>query len=225
MRILVVEDEVRLAEALKQILAQEKYTVDLVHNGVDGLDYGASGAYDAIILDVMLPGLDGFAVVRALREDKVATPVLMLTAKDEIADKVQGLDRGADDYMTKPFAPEELLARVRALTRRQGEVAMETLAYGDLTLGLSDYTLRKGGKSVRLGQKEYDLLRILMSNPTMVMPKETLLIKVWGSEAEVDENSVEAYISFLRKKFFYLGSKVAIQAVRRVGYRLEDKPA
>lgn len=225
MRILIVEDEIRLAEALRQILQQERYTVDMVHDGVDGLDYGTSEAYDAIILDVMLPGMNGFDVVRALRREKVATPVLMLTAKDEITDKVHGLDRGADDYMTKPFSPEELLARVRALTRRQGEVTMERLTYGDLTLNLSDYTLYAGAKSVRLGQKEYDILRILMSNPTMIMSKETLLIKVWGSEADVDENSVEAYISFLRKKFFFLGSTVSIQAVRRVGYRLEENAA
>lgn len=225
MRILVVEDEVRLADALSQILRQEKYAVDVAYDGTDGLDRASSGEYDVIVLDIMLPGLNGFEVVKALRAEKIATPVLMLTARDDVADKVMGLDRGADDYMTKPFAPEELLARVRALSRRLGEVALETLSFGDLTLGLSDYTLRCGSKSIRLGQKEYDVLRLLMANPAMVMPKETLLIRVWGSEGDAMDNNVEVYMSFLRKKFQYLGSAVTVQAVRKVGYRLEEAAA
>lgn len=221
MRVLIVEDEVRLAEALGQILRQAKMSVDIVHDGQSGLDYAASGEYDVIVLDVMLPKLGGFDVAKRLREARVATPVLMLTARDEVSSKVQGLDAGADDYMTKPFAPEELLARIRAMTRRQGEVTMETLAYEDLTLNLSTYTLHCGAKSVRLGQKEFDVLRLLLSNPTMVMPKETLLVRVWGSESSAEDNNVEAYISFLRKKFSYLGTRVTIGNVRRVGYRLE----
>lgn len=225
MRILIVEDEVRLADALGQILSQAKYAVDIVHNGQDGLDYALSGEYDVVVLDIMLPKMNGFEVARALREQKNATPVLMLTARDEVSDKVRGLDAGSDDYMTKPFAPEELLARVRALSRRQGEVAMETLTYGDLTLNLANYTLEKGGKSVRLGMKEFEVLRLLMANPTMVMPKETILVKVWGSDSDVEENNVEAYVSFLRKKFCYLDSKVNITAVRRVGYQLEERAA
>lgn len=221
MRILVVEDEVRLAEALEQILRQANYAVDLVHDGESGLDYALSGEYDVIVLDVMLPKRDGFSVVSGLRSEKSAVPVLMLTAKDEVSSKVQGLDAGADDYMTKPFSPEELLARVRALTRRQGEIAMETLSFGDLTLNLSAYTLSNGGKSVRLGLKEFEVLRLLMQNPAMVMPKETLLVRVWGAESDAEDNNVEAYISFLRKKFSYLGSKVSIGTIRRVGYQLE----
>lgn len=222
MRILIVEDEEHLAEALAQILLEAHYAVEVVHDGQDGLDYALSGNFDVIILDVLLPGKTGFEVVRELRKQHVATPVLLLTALDEVGNKVEGLDCGADDYMTKPFSPEELLARVRALSRRQGEVAVEQLTFGDLSLSLSNYTLARGAKSVRLGYKEFEVLRILMSNPTSVVPKETLLVKVWGSESGAEDNNVEAYISFLRKKFFYLGSRVNIGTVRRVGYRLEE---
>ena len=222
MRILIVEDEVRLAEALGQILTEHKYQVDLVHNGRDGLDYALSGQYDAVVLDVMLPGMDGFAVVRELRAQKNATPVVLLTARDEVSDKVAGLDCGADDYMTKPFAPEELLARLRAALRRQGDVVLETLTFADLTLNLSTYSLECGAKSVHLGFKEFEVLRLLMTNPRMVLPKEELLMKVWGAESGAEDNNAEAYISFLRKKFFFLGSCVSIGTVRKVGYRLEE---
>nr|WP_283244895.1 response regulator transcription factor [Gehongia tenuis] len=218
---MIVEDEVRLADALSQIMSEQKYAVDTVYNGTDGLDYGLGGQYDVIVLDVMLPGKDGFAVVRALREAQVATPVLLLTAKDETTDKVAGLDCGADDYMTKPFAPEELLARIRALSRRQGEVALEKLQFDDLTLNLSTYALERAGRSVHLGFKEFEVLRILMLNPSKVVPKEELITKVWGMESGAEDNNVEAYISFLRKKFFFLGSRVGIGTVRKVGYRLE----
>lgn len=221
MRILVVEDEVRLAEALAQILMQSKHSVDVVHDGQQGLDYAQSGEYDVVLLDIMLPKMNGYEIVRAMRQEKNATPVLMLTAKDEIPDKVHGLDAGADDYMTKPFSPDELLARVRALSRRQGEVTMEEMRFEDLTLNLSTYTLHCGMKSVRLGLKEFEVLRLLMANPTMVMPKETIIVRVWGAESDAEDNNVEAYMSFLRKKFAYLGSQVSIAAVRRVGYRLE----
>ena len=165
MRVLIVEDEVRLAEALGQIMSEQKYAVDVVYTGTDGLDYALSGLYDVIVLDVMLPGRSGFDIVRELRAHKLSTPVLMLTARDETADKVTGLDCGADDYMTKPFVPDELLARVRALSRRQGEVVLEEMRYGDLTLHLSTYTLQCGAKSIHLGFKEYEVLRILMVSP------------------------------------------------------------
>ncbi len=174
-----------------------------------------------IILDVMLPKRNGFEVVRKLREEKIATPVLLLTARDEVSDKVRGLDCGADDYMTKPFAPEELLARLRALSRRQGDVVLEELTFGDLKLNLSAYSLSCGTRSVHLGYKEFEILRLLMSNPQMVMPKESILTRVWGTESDAEDNNVEAYMSFLRKKFHYLGSKVTIGTVRKVGYRLE----
>ncbi len=221
MRILVVEDEIRLAEALGQILKEQKYTVDVVYSGTDGLDYALSGQYDLILLDVMLPGMDGFAVAREMRARHVSTPVLMLTARDEIADKVTGLDCGADDYMTKPFSPDELLARVRALSRRQGEVVLEEMRFGDLTLNLSTYMLSCGSRSVHLGFKEMEVLRLLMANPRFVVPKEDILTKVWGMESDAEDNNVEVYISFLRKKFFFLGSRVTVGTVRKVGYRLE----
>lgn len=221
MRILIVEDEKRLAEALGQIMAEQKYMTDLVHDGEAGLDYALSGIYDVVVLDVMLPKLSGFQVVRAMRDAKITTPVIMLTAKEETADKVMGLDSGADDYMTKPFSPEELLARVRALSRRQGDVILDELEFADLTLNLTNYNLYKGAKSVHLGFKEYEVLKILMSNPRQVIPKEDLILKVWGSDSSAEDNNVEAYISFLRKKFFFLGSKVTIGTLRKVGYRLE----
>lgn len=221
MRVLIVEDEVRLAEALGQIIAEQRYATDIVYNGEDGLHYALNGQYDVIVLDVMLPKLSGFEVVKELRKQKSATPVLLLTAKDEITDKVTGLDCGADDYMTKPFAPEELLARIRALSRRQGEVLLEELTFADLTLNLSTYDLSRGIKSVHLGFKEFEILKILMANPKMVVPKEDLLTKVWGVSSQAEDNNVEAYISFLRKKFFFLGSQVGIGTVRKVGYRLE----
>lgn len=221
MRVLIVEDEVRLAEALGQIMAEQKYTADLVHDGQAGLDYALSGLYDVIVLDVMIPKLSGFEVVKALRIHKNTTPVLLLTAKDEISDKVIGLDCGADDYMTKPFAPEELLARLRALSRRQGDVILEELSFADLTLNLANNSLYKGAKSVHLGFKEFEVLKILMANPKQIIPKEELIIKVWGTDSSAEDNNVEAYISFLRKKFFFLGSSVTVGTIRKVGYRLE----
>ncbi|GAB6179691.1 response regulator transcription factor [Desulfotomaculum defluvii] len=221
MRVLIVEDEVRLAEALGHIIAEQRHSPDIVYNGEDGLQYALSGQYDVIVLDVMLPKRSGFEVVKELRNHKNATPVLLLTAKDEITDKVTGLDCGADDYMTKPFAPEELLARIRALSRRKGDVLLEEITFADLILNLSTYNLTRGAKSVHLGFKEFEILKILMANPKIVIPKEDLLTKVWGVESRAEDNNVEAYISFLRKKFFFLGSKVSIGTIRKVGYRLE----
>lgn len=223
MKILIVEDEVRLAEALAQIMKEQRYMTDVVHNGADGLSYALSGQYDVIVLDIMLPKLSGYEVVRQLRSAKIVTPVIMLTAKDEVFDKVQGLDYGADDYMTKPFAPEELSARIRALSRRQSDVIFEELKFSDLTLNLSTNTLHFGTKSVHLGFKEFEVLRILMSNPKTITPKEDLIVKVWGCDSDAEDNNVEAYISFLRKKFHYLGVKVGIETIRKVGYRLEEQ--
>lgn len=221
MKILIVEDEKRLAEAIAQILSQEKHQVEIVHDGETGLEYALSGLYDAIVLDVMIPHISGFDVVRQIRQQKNMTPVLLLTAKDEISDKVKGLDCGADDYMTKPFSPEELLARLRAISRRQGDVIMEELSFYDLTLDLSNNTLTKSGKSIHLSFKEFEVLRILMANAKQITPKEDLISKVWGCDSNAEDNNVEAYISFLRKKFFYLGSQVTICTIRKVGYRLE----
>ncbi len=222
MKVLIVEDEVHLAEALAQIMRQEKYMTDVVHTGDDGLAYAQSGQYDVVVLDVMLPVLSGFEVAKRLREEKNPTPVLMLTARDEVADKVQGLDFGADDYMTKPFAPEELLARLRALARRPGEMVHEELGFSDLQLSLSSGTLSCGAKSIHLGFKEFEILKILMLAGQAITSKETLIVKVWGAESDAEDNNVEAYISFLRKKLSHLGSGVNIASLRRMGYRLEE---
>lgn len=222
MRILIVEDERRLAEALGAIMEEQKYSADVVFNGQDGLDYALSGQYDVIVLDVMLPKMNGFEVAHELRRQNVRTPVLMLTARDELSSKVTGLDSGADDYMTKPFAPEELLARVRALSRRQGDVQLDEAKFADLTLKLSSCDLLCGGKSVHLGFKEFEVMRLLMSAPRAVVPKEELLTRVWGADSDAEDNNVEAYISFLRKKLFYLGSHTSINTLRKVGYRLEE---
>ena len=222
MRILIVDDEVRLAEALGQIMTENKYIVDIVNDGESGYDYAMSGIYDVIILDVMLPKMNGFDIVRKMRDNKEKTPVILLTAKDEIADKVTGLDCGADDYLTKPFSSEELLARVRALSRRHGEVILNELSFGDLMLNQSVSTLFCGAKSIRLGLKEFEILRLLMSNPNSIVTKEDLLLKVWGSDSNAEDNNVEVYISFLRKKFFFLYSTVTIETVRKIGYHLEE---
>ena len=221
MKILVVEDELRLAEALQQIMQEQKYQVDVANDGDDGLDYALYGDYDVIVLDVMLPGKDGFEIVRALRAAKIKTPVIMLTARDDVRDKIRGLDKGADDYMTKPFVPEELLARIRALSRRQGEVLLEEISMEDLTLSLSTNDLLCGAKSIHLAFKEFEIMKILLSNQKAIVSKEMLISKVWGDDSDAEDNNVEAYISFLRKKLSFLGSRVQIATIRKVGYRLE----
>ncbi len=226
MNILVVEDEPNLADALAHILRENRWNVDVVDNGKDGLAYAESGMYAAVVLDVMLPQLDGFEVCRRLREEGISTPVLMLTARSETKSKVQGLDAGADDYLTKPFDPEELLARLRALTRRTGEVVLDTLTFGDLTLNLVDMTLTCAGeRSVRLSQRECAVLELLMRSPQTVFSKQTLLTRVWGTGGEAGLNNVEAYISFLRKKLAFLESRVTISTIRMLGYRLDDEIA
>lgn len=225
MKILVVEDEPSLAEALAQLLRDGGWQADTAADGPTGLELARSGDYGAAVLDVMLPGLDGFGVCRALREEGSRIPILMLTARGSVADKVEGLDCGADDYMTKPFAPEELLARVRALARRQGADGLPApaeLAFADLHLEPATRTLSRGDRSVQLSPKEFELLRLLMRRPGAVCPKAAILDKLWDS---AEDNNLEAYISFLRKKFTYLGSRAGITALRKVGYRLEDTQA
>ena len=220
MQILIVEDERNLALALGQIMAEAGYFADTAHNGEDGLRYGMCGLYDVIILDIMLPGKNGFEVVKELRDRQISTPVIMLTARDDVKDKISGLDSGADDYMTKPFVPEELLARIRALARRQGGLLPEELIFFDLVLNLYSRELSCGSKSIHLGHKEFEILKILMSNPGNISSKETFLTKVWEGSPSAEGNNVEAYISFLRKKLSYLGSHAEITTVRKVGYRL-----
>ena len=223
MRILIVEDEIHLAEALRQIMLEQKYKADIVYDGEDGFEYAMSNAYDAIILDIMLPGQNGFEVVRKLRAEKNNVPILLLTAKDEVSDKVKGLDCGADDYMTKPFSPEELLARIRAMMRRQGDVVFDEVKFANLSLNISMRTLNCGEKSMHLAYKEFEIFRLLISKPKVIVPKEDIIIKVWGADVEADDNNVEAYISFLRKKLNFLGSEAKIKTIRKVGYRLEEK--
>lgn len=223
MRILIVEDEKRLADALCQILSEQKYMVDAVHNGNDGLEYAKSGIYDCIILDVMLPQKNGFEIITELRKSGVTTPVLMLTARDSVADKVKGLDLGADDYMTKPFAPEELLARVRVISRRQGEVILDRMCFADIvfTISSNELSCKENTKSVRLNFKETELLRLFLARPNVILPKEEIITKVWGYDSDVGDNNVEAYISFLRKKLHFVGSKCEIVSLKKLGYKLE----
>ncbi len=221
MQVLVVEDDVRLAQAIGHILEEKRHGVDIVHDGADGLNWASSGIYDVIVLDVMLPHMDGFEVVRELRRKKVATPVLMLTARDATRDKVTGLDAGADDYLTKPFEAAEFLARIRSLTRRQGEVQFEELAFGDLSLDLESCDLSSKGQTIHLSYKEFSLMRLLMAAAPQAVPKDTLITKVWGYDSSAEGNNVEAYVSFLRKKLRFLESSVRIATLRQIGYRLE----
>ena len=221
MNILLAEDEQRLANAVAQILKEHKYQVDVVYDGQDAFDYVTGGDYDAFVCDVMLPGMDGYTIVREARHAGVNTPTIMLTARTSLADKVTGLDSGADDYLTKPFQPAELLARIRALTRRVGEVVVDEQKKGDLELDLSTYDLRCGERTVRLSYKEFEVLNLLMENLGRTVPKDTLISRVWGIESDAGDNNVEAYISFLRKKLDFLRSTTKIVTQRKVGYRLE----
>jgi DNA-binding response OmpR family regulator len=222
MRILIVEDERRLARTLGDLMETQNYTVDLCYDGIEGMDNALSGIYDAVILDVMLPGKTGFEIVRAMRDEGLKTPVLLLTARTELDDRVHGLDAGADYYLTKPFQTQELLACVRAITRRQSSAKDNALQYGDLRLELDTCQLSCGGKSLRLSKKEFDILTKLMANSDSVVTKESLLLSVWGYESNAEDNNVEVYISLLRRKLNHLGSRVAIRTLRRLGYQLEE---
>ena len=224
MRILVAEDEKSLALALKKILEEQNYSVDVVYDGRSAVDYAKEYLYDLLILDVMMPGLNGFETVRALRKEGFSVPVLMLTARTATRDKVTGLNEGADDYMTKPFETEELLARVQALTRRTGELIKNDVRYEDLTLDLVSASLSCGEKSVQLSKKEFEVARLFFMNPTMTITKELLLVNVWGSDSDATDNNAEAYVSFLRRKMRFVGSRVTIKNFQRIGYRLEVQP-
>lgn len=221
MNILVVEDERNLADAICHILEQEGYNAEAAYDGKTSLAYAESGLYDAAILDVMLPGMDGFSIVRTLRQAQNDLPIMMLTAKTSTRDKVEGLDCGADDYMTKPFEAPELLARVRALTRRKGEMVIDAMEFGDLSLDLETQDLSCGDASAHLSKREFDVMRMLMSGTGRIVSKQDLLTRVWGADADASENSVEAYVSFLRKKIKHVKSKVEITTLRMLGYRLE----
>ena len=225
MRILVVEDEKRLAQNLQELLRREGYTVDVSNDGVSGLDNALSGIYDLLVLDVMLPGLDGFALLQRLRSTGSRLPVLMLTARGELSDRVRGLDQGADYYLTKPFQTPELLACVRLLLRRSnGESGGDDRIHrGDLVLDPGMFQVTCGQRSARLSRKEYDLLEMLMRNGGQILSKEQLLLKAWGYESNAEDNNVEVYISFLRRKLELVRSNMRIRTVRLVGYCLEEK--
>ena len=221
MRILVIEDEVRLAGTLADIITGGNDIADVSYDGESGLDNAMSGIYDAIVLDVMLPKIDGFELLRRLRYAKIHTPVLMLTARAELEDRVTGLDAGADYYLTKPFEVAEFSACLRSILRRRSEIVPEVLTYGDLKLQPGTSQLHCGGESVRLSFKELAIIQLLIRSGENILSKESILIKVWGYDSDADDNNVEAYISFLRKKLAFLKSRVAITVVRRIGYHLE----
>ena len=222
MRILIAEDEVTIARALKVMLEKNKYAVDLVYNGNDALDYIQATAYDALVLDIMMPGKDGIEVLKAARVQGNTTPALFLTAKAEVADRVAGLDAGADDYLPKPFATSEFLARVRALTRRSNTYASSMLSFGNVTLECSQYLLKTTLGEVRLNNKEYQLMELFFRHPRQVFSSEHLMEKVWGLDSEADMDVVWTYIGFLRKKLKQIGADIEIRTIRGAGYALEE---
>lgn len=220
MKILIVDDERGLTDALAVILKQNKYSVDCAYNGEDGLDMGLSGIYDLIILDVMMPKMDGFTVLKYLRQNKIDTPVLVLSAKTETSDKIDGLNLGADDYLTKPFNTNELLARIRALLRRKEKFTSDLLTFSDITLDRDTFELKKDEKSISLGKKEFQILEMLMLNQGKSIDKEKFIEKIWGFDTEAEYNTIEVYVSFLRKKLLAVGANVEIKSIRGIGYTL-----
>ena len=220
MKILLIEDEKILADTLKDLLTAKGFQVEAVYDGETGADYAELGVYDLLIMDVMMPGLNGFQLARQVRANRVTTPILMLTAKSDVEDRIEGLNAGADYYLTKPFDTRELLACITAVLRRPGS-QVDNLVYGNTELELSTAVLRCGDRSVRLTAKEFDVLRQLLRNKDRLIPKEALLARVWGYESSAAENHVEVYMAFLRKKLKSIGSNLRIEAVRRMGYHLE----
>ncbi|MDR0854712.1 MAG: response regulator transcription factor [Clostridiales Family XIII bacterium] len=224
MKVLIVEDEQYLAEAVAQVLRKNNFDVDISLDGEDGFDNALSGVYDVILLDIMLPKMDGLTVLRELRNEEIFTPVILLTAKGETEDKVVGLDSGADDYLPKPFKTEELIARIKAVTRRRGEFRNEdVLSFGDLELDPLTFVLKRGGEKYSLTQKEARLLEYLITNKDIMLSSDAIIEKVWGYDSDAMDSNVQVYISFLRKKFAALGSEVRIKNIRNSGYILEYK--
>lgn len=221
MRILLAEDEAGIARALKVMLEKHRYTVDMVHNGADALEHIMSSEYDALVLDIMMPGMDGIEVLTRARAGGVTAPALFLTAKGEVEDRVAGLDAGADDYLPKPFAAGEFLARVRALVRRSGSWAPAVLSFGGLELDCNQYLLRANGGEVRLNNKEYQLMELFMRHPRQVFSTSRLMEKVWELNTESDMDVVWTYIGFLRRKLRQLGADAEIKTIRGAGYVLE----
>ena len=222
MNVLLAEDEHRMAQALCEILRREGYNTDCVFDGTAAVNALEKKQYDIIILDVMMPGMSGFEVASYAREIGIDTPILMLTAKAELDDKVQGLDSGADDYLTKPFMTKELLARIRALTRRRKKTDDSSLSYGDIVLERSSFTLKctSTGQTIRLSDKEFRILEYLISNSGQIITREQFAVRIWGSDNESEYNNVEVYMTFTRKKLSFVGSKTRIKAVRGLGYEL-----
>lgn len=223
MRLLLAEDEKELSNALTAILKHNNYSVDAVYNGMDAFNYGLSQNYDGIILDIMMPVMDGITALKKLREKGIDTPVLLLTARSEIEDKISGLDSGADDYLTKPFAMGELLARIRAMTRRKTEFSPNTLTVGNITLSRDSFLLSSPAGEQRLGNKEFQVLEMLMANRNMLISTERIMEKIWGYDSEAEINVVWVYISYLRKKLAAIDANVEIKASRGVGYTLGEK--
>lgn len=221
MRILIAEDEVYIAKALKVMLEKSKYTVDMVHNGLDALDYISQLSYDGIVLDIMMPGMDGIEVLKQARNRGITTPVLFLTAKSEVEDRVTGLDAGADDYLPKPFASTEFLARVRALVRRSNHYVSSVLQLGSTTLDCNQYLLSHGKNSVRLNNKEFQLMELFFRHPSNVFSSDSLMEHVWGLDSEADISVVWTYIGFLRKKMKEISANIEIRTIRGAGYALE----
>lgn len=220
MNILIIEDEKPLSEVLSLLLKQQGYNTDAVYDGLTGEDYALSGIYDVIILDIMLPGKNGLEVLRSLRKAGLATPVLLLTARSEVDDKISGLDIGADDYLTKPFVSGELLARLRALTRRKGEYVSDELTNGNTVLDKNTHELVCAGSRVKLSVKEFQVLELLMLGGRQIISKERIIEKIWGYDSDAEYNVIEVYISFIRKKLYAIGSDIVIKAVRGVGYSI-----
>ena len=223
MRLLLAEDEKSLSKAVKTILEKNNYSVDAVYDGVEALEYLEAGNYDALILDIMMPQMDGITALKKLREKGNTIPVLMLTAKAEIDDKVLGLDSGANDYLTKPFDTKELLARIRAMTRNQAVHTNSVLRVGNITLDRASYELSSPTGSYKLANKEYQMLEMMMSNPKQLISTEHFMEKIWGFDSEAEINVVWVYISYLRRKLDALGADIQIKATRNAGYSLEEK--
>ncbi|MCI5820059.1 MAG: response regulator transcription factor [Acidaminococcus sp.] len=223
MRVLLIEDSPSLSDALVAVLKKEKYEVENVYDGKSGYEYALSGIFDVILLDVMLPQMNGFEVLKKLRQNEISTPVIMLTALTDEANKVQGLDYGADDYIAKPFSIPELLARIRALTRRKSDAYLGVLDHNGVKLDVNTYELSYETKSVKLSLKEFEIMKYLYERDGKIADKENLIAKVWGFDSEFESNTVEVFISFLRKKLNFLNAPFTISAIRGVGYQLEDK--
>lgn len=222
MRLLLAEDERELSSALVAILKHNNYSVDAVFNGQDAIDYLETGLYDGAILDIMMPKVDGISVLKKIRAQGSSIPVLLLTAKSEIDDRVLGLDCGADDYLTKPFATKELLARIRAMVRRQSEITSTVLTFANISLNCATFELSSPKGGFRLANKEFQMLEMLMSNPKQVISADRFMEKIWGFDSETEQNVVWVYISYLRKKLALLGASVQIKAMRNLGYLLEE---